>query len=1263
MRAIDWSKTSLGPVSSWPQSLKTCIRIVLTSRQPMFLWWGEELLNLYNDAYKSILGGKHPHALGQPAAVVWREVWDQAGPRAAGVMRGNEGTYDEALLFIMERNGYPEETYYTFSYSPVPNDQGGIGGLICANTDDTQRIVGERRLALLREQAARTSHARSLEEVFFETATALQTNAKDLPFALLYAADDDRRAFALTATSGMDRGHVAAPERIVLDKPSIWPVRDALKSRSPRLVELDGSYGALPVGAWARPPSKAIVLPIAGSGESGRPALLIVGLNPFQLFDARYEGFLALVAGQLAASMASARAAEEEKKRLDALAEVDRAKTAFFSNVSHEFRTPLTLMLGAIEDMRAAGARDAEDRDRLDVLHRSALRLLKLVNTLLEFSRIEAGRIEALYEPTDLTTLTADLASTFRATLERGGLAYHVEISALREPIYVDRGMWEKIVLNLLSNAFKFTFEGSISVRMRELDESVALDVSDTGTGIPAAELHRVFERFHRIEGARSRSHEGSGIGLALVHELVRMHGGQIDVRSTEGAGTTFTVKIPRGSAHLPAHRVRAERPLQSPAASASAYVEEASRWTGHTPSKRGSVPPPAGDRPSPASTLPKARIVVADDNADMREYVSRLLREHWDVEVVADGREALEAIRRNPPDLILSDVMMPSLDGFALLRAVREDASLRDTQMILLSARAGEEAVSEGIAAGANDYIVKPFTARELLVRVAARLSAAAGARELREQRANLYRTFMQAPLPIAIFRGGDHVIEAINNVALDLWKRGPDVIGRPVLDALPELRSQRFPALLDDVYRSGTTHIGREERVRIARGPGGSLRDHFFNYVYAPILDTAGHTEGLMVCGFDVTEQVRAREALKAASAQLEATNQAKDEFLATMSHELRTPLNAILGWAAMLRRDPGDEANLERGLSVIERNAKTQTPLVNDLLDVSRIITGKLRLAMKKTQLSSVIHAAADAVRHGAEAKGVRLVLDLYPDLGTTVGDPDRLQQIVWNLLSNAIKFTPPRGRVTVTAHRCESESGTTIVVEDTGCGISAGHLPHIFERFRQVDSSTSRAHGGLGLGLAIVRHLVEAHGGTVSAKSEGLGRGSTFTVTLPTPAVDTSNLAPAATETEIAEFRPLPTRRRCLESVRVLVVDDEADSLELVRRVLEGDGARVITAASAQEALRTAGPFDVIVSDIGMAEVDGYAFMRSMRARPDAGGRIPAIALTAYARAEDADRAVRAGYQEHLAKPVDARELVEAVERWAGVPRNGARRLSP
>jgi signal transduction histidine kinase len=398
-------------------------------------------------------------------------------------------------------------------------------------------------------------------------------------------------------------------------------------------------------------------------------------------------------------------------------------------------------------------------------------------------------------------------------------------------------------------------------------------------------------------------------------------------------------------------------------------------------------------------------------------------------------------------------------------------------------------------------------------------------------------------------------------------------------------------------------------------------------------------------------------------------ESASRMKDEFLAMMSHELRTPLNAMLGWATILKEDHEDAAQLERGLDVIERNARAQTRLVSDLLDVSRIVSGKLRVSSKKVQLSTAIQAAVEVVRPAADAKGVSLVVDLDPDLGAMLGDSERLQQVVWNLLVNAIRFTPKKGRVTVAARRAGSTM--TVRVEDTGIGIPAGHLPHIFERFRQIDSSTTRAHGGLGLGLAIVRHLVEAHGGTVDATSEGPGRGTSFTLSLPIRAVDMSSAEPEPEperEVEAEATQPSSPWRVKLANVRALVVDDDPDSLDLLRVVLADAGARVTTARSAREALEARGPFDIIISDIGMPDMDGYALIRSLRSR-DAEASVPAIALTAYAREEDVEQALRAGYQAHLAKPVDARTLVETAmtfvpsksdDRSAGALPHAARR---
>jgi signal transduction histidine kinase len=487
MRAFDWSKTPVGPLESWPQSLKTAVRIMLTSRQPFWIGWGEQLIKLYNDAYLPIIGGKHPRALGQPASVVWREIWGDIAPLLATAMTGNEGTYVESQLLIMERNGYPEETHYTYSYSPVPGDDGGTGGIICANTDDTQRVIGERQLALLRELAARTADARTIAEACALSAAGLGTNPYDLPFALIYLVDPERGRVALAGASGLGAGHAAAPEALALDADSVWPFAEVVRARQACLVgDLGDRVGVLPTGTWKQPPHQAVAVPIAPSGRTGKAGILVAGLNPFRLFDDNYRRFLDLVSAQIAAGIANAQAYEEERKRSEALAELDRAKTAFFSNVSHEFRTPLTLMLGPVEDLLARSHTDLTPAaaDQLEVVNRNGLRLLRLVNTLLDFSRIEAGRVRAAYQPTDLAAFTADLASVFRSACERAGLRLVVDCTPLGDPAFVDRDMWEKVVLNLLSNAFKFTLAGEIAVTLRQVPSPLSPVLGGEGLGV-----------------------------------------------------------------------------------------------------------------------------------------------------------------------------------------------------------------------------------------------------------------------------------------------------------------------------------------------------------------------------------------------------------------------------------------------------------------------------------------------------------------------------------------------------------------------------------------------------------------------------------------------------------------------------------------------------------------------------------------------------------------------------------------------------------
>lgn len=761
IRAYDWNASALGPPENWPQSLKTAVRIMLTSRQPIWIGWGRDLIYLYNTPYKSIIGGKHPWALGRPTKEVWHELWPDIGPMLSTAMTGIEGTYVENQLLIMERNGYPEETYYTFSYSPIPDDDGTPGGIICANTDDTQRVVGERQLALLRDLAALTADARSRDEACERSASALCTNSRDVPFAMIYLAEPNGEQLSLKGLCGITEGDLGAPEALQVSGQSPWPVHPAMAGETHLVPDLPSLFGELPCGSWDQPPNQAVIMPIPASGDAGSAGVLIVGLNPFRLFDEAYRSFLRLVAGQIGGAVANAEAYEQERRRAQALAEIDRAKTIFFSNVSHEFRTPLTLLLGPIEEVLSDGSIELPDihRQRILTAHRNSLRLLKLVNTLLEFSRIEAGRVEARFVSTDLAEVTAELASSFQSATERAGLVLEVDCPSLPHPVQVDRDMWEKIVLNLLSNAFKYTLEGQIRVTLVTSDDGTAavLRVADTGVGIPAHEMPRLFERFHRVEGQQGRSFEGSGIGLALVFELVKLHRGTIDAESELGQGTIFTIRIPYGTAHLP-ERSLGDHALTQPATTlrAEGYVEEALRWL-PAPSESTSMPLQRSEELTGlfgASLISDARILIVDDNADMREYMTRLLGSRWKVTTAANGQEALDCLRKETPDLVLSDVMMPILDGFELLRAIRADGSLRDLPVIMLSARAGEEARIEGLNAGADDYLTKPFSARELVARVNVNLELSRVRRrmlsDLRESEARFRNMADNAPVMV---------------------------------------------------------------------------------------------------------------------------------------------------------------------------------------------------------------------------------------------------------------------------------------------------------------------------------------------------------------------------------------------------------------------------------------------------------------------------------------------------------------------------------
>ncbi|MFJ9732058.1 SpoIIE family protein phosphatase [Streptomyces sp. NPDC101171] len=730
LAAVDWAATPLGPPQEWPQSLRTAVSILLSSRFPMWMAWGEQLTFFCNAAYRrDTLGRKYPWALGRPANEVWAEVWGDAGPRIETVLSTGEATWDEGLLLLLERSGYSEETYHTFSYSPLRDDSGAVVGMLCVVTEDTDRVIGERRMATLRDLGSDPSVIRTEREVLAFAGRQLCHNRKDLPFTLTYLFDGDTARLA--GTSGIAPGHPVAPAVLPVGEPGgVWPAA-LLAGGEAAVVPLTGeAFAGLPTGDWPEPPVQALAVPLLQQG-SAPYGFFVAALDRYRVLDEGYQGFVELTAGHIASGIGSARSYQAQQRRAEELAELDRAKTTFFSNISHEFRTPLSLIMGPVEELHTRLA-DADGRvvQELDVIRRNGLRLGKLVNTLLDFSRIEAGRMQAWYEPVDLAAVTAELSSVFRSAMERAGLAFDVDCPPLDEPVYVDRGMWEKVVLNLLSNALKFTFDGAVRVRVRAAGDHAVVTVADTGVGVPEAEMPRLFERFHRIENTRSRSNEGSGIGLALVRELVGLHGGTIEAESGQGEGTAFTIRLPFGTAHLAPECVAPEAG-GTQASAADPYVLEAMRWL--PDGEPGAAADDSVGRAGTSATAygsvrgSGARVLLADDNVDMREYLTRILAgAGYEVTAVTDGAEALVSARRDIPDLVVSDVMMPRMDGLEMVARLRGDPRTASVPVLLLSARAGQEASIEGLRAGADDYLVKPFAAAELLARVRANVELA---------------------------------------------------------------------------------------------------------------------------------------------------------------------------------------------------------------------------------------------------------------------------------------------------------------------------------------------------------------------------------------------------------------------------------------------------------------------------------------------------------------------------------------------------------
>ena len=1392
MRAFDWAATALGVPDTWPQSLRTIVRIMLDSRYAMWMLWGPDLTFYCNDAYLPTVGIRRDWVLGARADHVWAEIWPDIGPRIDHVLRTGEATWDEGLLLFRERSGYPEETYHTFSYSPVYDDVGLVAGMLCVVTEDTLRLISERRIALLGAIGAEMAATKTEAEVFDVLRRHLGGGVPDLPCSLTYLRVADACRAERALATGFGDAHPAAPLVIAGDSP--WPVLRVLDGATTlEVADLATRTPDLPANPWREPPRAALLVPIRQRGDEAPAGVFIACLNRYRPLDDAYRHFLELVVAQLASGLANARAYAAERRRAEVLAELDRAKTTFFSNVSHELRTPLTLMIGPLEDLLRDAARElgSDARASLQIAHRNGLRLRRLVDSLLDFSRLEAGRLAPQRESVDAGAYTTELASMFRAAIERAGLVFDVDAPA-GITARVDTTMWEKIVFNLLSNAFKHTLAGSIRVQVAGEGESIVLRVADTGVGIPAHALPHVFDRFYRVPNARARTHEGAGIGLALVHELVRLMGGTIAVASEAGAGTTFTVTMPRHAADAAdAAAAGRDRSL------VQAHIEEATGWLANGEAEERSP------SPAPARAEASPTVLLVDDNADMRTYLQRLLSARFDVITAANGEEALAAVEQRLPDLVLTDVMMPRLDGFELLKALRKNERTREVPVVLLSARAGEDSRIEGLDAGADDYLLKPFSARELHARVASNLALARArrsfvqaARDSEARRGFLLtlsdalraapsaeavahialahvgrqlgaacaaygvverdgRTFRVvtewradgsagyapntrfdierfgeaeargAGLPIVIedTRRHPHAdawqqagIGAVITAPLITGGRSPAMMwvsmpGPRAWDAeevallrdsaarawteMSRTRAEvalreseeRFRTMADSsplmvwvvdaqgrfefanravlecfdttlvaLRRDGwTPHLHPEDAEGYAAEVTAALAERrsfsvmgrvrrcdgewrWIQSVGAPRLSSDGECLGAVGSSPDITELIAASDTLREA-------DRRKDEFLATLAHELRNPLAPIRQAARLAQSEAATVAQRRWSQQVIERQVRHMALLLDDLLDVSRITRGRLELRRQRVKLARIIDAALETARPLLDERKQTLALELPVEPLLLDADPLRLSQVISNLLANAAKYSEPGGCVVLRARAVDDCA--EISVRDTGVGIEADALPRVFEMFAQAKTSLDRAEGGLGIGLALVKGLVELHGGTVEAKSGGAGRGALFVVRLPLP---------AAVDAAERDDR-LPATGSTAQRMRILVADDNRDAAASLATLLELDGHEVAVVHDGEAALESAAAWKphVALLDIGMPKRNGYEVAQHIRAA-QWGHAMKLVAVTGWGQAEDKRRAREAGFDRHFTKPLDLDALGAFLADTVGVRRD-------
>ncbi|RIB01091.1 hypothetical protein C2G38_2256356 [Gigaspora rosea] len=1177
----DWSSTVLGPINSWDPALKNALH-------------GIQFL-------------KRNLPLGKPLRETWPEVLDVLTSQFESVRLSGKGIFFNEFCYVVERDGYTEDAFLKHTFSPVFQSDGSFCAIFFLGQEITQNVLSARRLKILGEFSRRISEVASLGNACQIITKVLSNNNADIPYALIYFVDHksdfgySNARLMSTTFDYDDKTGWKFPDYLPETLEIIDLAKDANKIYDTyiELKRYNATYSFLKCDSWPislllkegghikvllKDDSQAVLLTTKIFIREGQElsAILICGINPRCTLDEKYMEFLKLTVSHMNTFLLHAKTVEEEKMRSKVLADLNRQKVSFFQGLSHELKTPLTLMLSPLDDIITICSKEASMMSHLQLIRRNSHRLLKLINSLLQFSNIEANKLKVDYRETNITEFTQELVSNFKNMAETLGLEYVIDIpssdkfnQAMGDKIYLDHDMYETIVFNLCSNALKHTWKGRVTIRLyldhKDNKKMVVLEISDTGVGIPEKALPNLFQRFYRVESQNSRSHEGTGIGLALVKELITYHGGDITVTSVVNQGTTFKCWFPIGHEHLSANQITNQINFENPIASdrelynnRQLYLEESSQWIiNNTREVQNEIIDKlsiddqdmdvdkilADDVMSHDSTVnaKKYQILLVDDNNDMRDFLADLLKE-FDVFRACDGQDAIRVLKKlkKLPDLILSDVMMPNINGYELLDLLRSNVKTQLIPVILLSARASENSKVEGLDKGADDYLVKPFSAQELLTRIRTNIELSILRRKISFQRSKQEET-KQLLLSISnkILSGLD-LNETLLNIVKEIHHRLPTERIFIVKNDQSGFKNNKIIALYEDeknitpmTNQSIKFNDGIKDKSQTLTNLQKSLNNNPGIDVFLDVYcNNACKNVSLLsaeisldnICWgwikvhrspnsvwldseIELLQQISNQISLGITYAKMleenatneikikiaEAASMAKSQILANTSHELRTPLGAIIGILSSF-----ESTNLttdqKEMINIMSCGSDIVLSIVNDILDVARLEAQKITLTNTTFDLLELFESTIESFGKKAGTKRIELIVNCEVDkLPRYIkSDPERLKQVLSNLLSNSIKFTN-EGKIIVTISmqlqdvidedKNKQTYGQTI---KKGNFIDQKYIKQAWQSYSQSDMSMTKTQDGTGLGLSICKSLVEINGGEIDVESQ-LGKG--------------------------------------------------------------------------------------------------------------------------------------------------------------------------